>query len=58
MLSLQSILANPLILHTGKLVQSEHLMKRDANLELNCIFFFLCLAVLVSLYVLSRAFEN
>lgn len=57
MLSLQSILANPLILHTGKLVQSEHLMKRDANLELNCIFFF-CLAVLVSLYVLSRAFEN
>lgn len=57
MLSLQSILANPLILHTGKLVQSEHLMKRDANLELNCIFFF-CLAVLVSLYVLSRVFEN
>lgn len=30
--SLQSILANPLILHTGILVQSEHLIKKDANL--------------------------
>lgn len=56
MLSLQSILANPLILHTEKLVQSEHLIKMDINLKLN--FIFLVFGSTSFAAYVSRAFEN